>query len=192
MTLNVQVMTMLVMTAGGIYLGFALETYRRLTRNLLKWPVFVYVLESLFWMIQTIILFILLYNVNYGELRFYVILACLLGYSIYQVVCKHIYQKLLEKVIIAIKTIFGWFVQAFDALLIQPVLWVFRVLLRIGKFLWSLCRMLLHYPLKLLFFIGKKVLPEKFLKNISKFYVSCSTMVSKLVKGIRKTIGKWR
>src|SRR5699024_5518630 len=69
--------TMLTMIAGGVYLGFAFETYRRLTRGLRKNWLFLYVLELGFWFIQTAVLFYILFKVNEGELRIYVFLACL-------------------------------------------------------------------------------------------------------------------
>src|SRR5699024_5655404 len=96
MTLHVQLITMLTMIAGGVYLGCAFETYRRLTRGLRKSWLFLYVLELGLWFIQTAVLFYMLFKVNGGELRIYVFLACLLGYSMYVVIFQKRHQQILE------------------------------------------------------------------------------------------------
>src|SRR5690625_5859173 len=75
MTLNVQFLTMLFMVVSGFYLGIALETFRRFSPLWRHRPVLVYIFEVSFWLIQTFIIFYVLYKVNAGELRVYIFLA---------------------------------------------------------------------------------------------------------------------
>lgn len=192
MTLHVQLLTMITMIIGGVYIGFVFETYRRITFHLRKSNFFNYVFEITFWVTQTFILFYLLYRVNNGEIRVYVFLACLLGFSIYVVVFKHVYQKVLEGIITICTTIIGWIVQAVQALLIQPVLWVLQIMYRLIKGITLFILYLLSFPLKLLLAVIRKLLPESFFKKISKFYAICSTIINKRMYKLKKTIGKWR
>src|SRR5690625_3537070 len=99
MTLSVQFLTMLSMIVGGFLLGISLETYRRLSLNWKKGIVFTYILEIIFWFIHFFLLFYLLYNMNAGEFRFYIVIACLLGFSIYQTLFSSFYTRLLESLI---------------------------------------------------------------------------------------------
>jgi spore cortex biosynthesis protein YabQ len=196
MTLDVQFMTMIVMAIGGIFVGFSLETYRRLSVMIRDRMTLIFLLEGLFWLSQTAILFYLLYRVNEGQLRFYIFLAILLGYSIYVVLLKHIYQKVLEGIIIACKTIFKWLIQAVQALLIQPIIWLVHILYllitSIIRFIWRIIVRILSYPAKGLLLLAKKMLPEGFLKKVSKFHALCSTIKDKLIKRIKHVWKKWR
>lgn len=192
MTLHVQLMTMLTMIVGGVYLGFALETYRRLTRGYRKYPFFLYALEMGFWLIQTAVLYYALFMVNEGALRVYVFLACLLGYSIYIVIFQRSFQKVLEGCIRAVKVAFGWVSAVVQTMLIQPVLWVLSLLLTIVRGLASFLLWLVSYPFHWLLRFIYWLMPDIFLKKISQTYIICSTIVNKLIKYIKKILQKWR
>lgn len=192
MTLHVQLITMLTMIAGGVYLGFAFETYRRLTRDLRKNLLFLYVLELGFWFIQTAVLFYILFKVNEGELRIYVFLACLLGYSMYVVIFQKGYQKVLEGSIRIIKAFFRQVFAVVQTMLIQPVWALLTFLFKLlNGIIISIIR-LLSYPFRWLLQCVKWLLPDVFLKKASQMYVICSTMVNKHLKNVKKFIQKWR
>ena len=79
MTLSIQFITMAAMVLSGIYLGVIRDTFQRFAiywkgRKLLS-----YLLEIIFWILQTLVVFYVLFLVNAGEIRLYIILACLLG-----------------------------------------------------------------------------------------------------------------
>ena len=71
-----------------------LDTYQRFLkrghRN--RWIVFIN--DILFWMIQGLIIFYVLFLVNHGELRFYLLLALICGFSAYQALMKRLYLGL--------------------------------------------------------------------------------------------------
>ena len=75
MTLTVQFYTLLAMIGMGSIFGATLDTYQRFLkrghRN--RWIVFIN--DILFWMIQGLIIFYVLFLVNHGELRFYLIVG---------------------------------------------------------------------------------------------------------------------
>lgn len=180
------------MIASGIYVGFALDTYRRITYQLRKKTVFKFLLEIIFWLVQTYILFYILFRINNGDLRVYVFLACFLGFSMYMVFLKQLYGKLLETVIRACLTITSWVIRAVQVLLIQPVIWIFEVVYAVLTGAVRLIIRFLVIPFKLVISLCQTLLPEKIIKNITKYYALCSTIINKLKRGIKKTIEKWR
>lgn len=192
MTLHVQLMTMLTMIAGGVYIGFAFETYRRLTHRLRKNLLLLYVLELGFWFIQTAVLFYILFKVNEGELRIYVFLACLLGYSMYIVIFQKGYQKVLEGSIRLVKAFFKQVFAVVQTMFIQPVWALLSFLFKVvNGVIISIIR-LLSYPFRWLLQCVKWLLPDIFLKKASQMYIICSTMVNKHLKNVKKFIQKWR
>ncbi|HLR74797.1 MAG TPA: spore cortex biosynthesis protein YabQ [Virgibacillus sp.] len=171
MTLDVQLITMLSMIIGGFYLGMAHDTYRRFAPYWKEKTFFVYLFEISFWLSQTGILFFLLYKVNAGELRLYIFAACLLGFSIYQVVAANIYKKVLEFVIRIIVAIYRWCRKVIQVLLITPLKWIFHIILTLilfsGQVVIKLL-MIVFLPVKWLIQLIYHLLPKKIKKNIPK------------------------
>src|SRR5690625_46206 len=99
MSLDIQVKSMLAMILAGFYVGVAYETFRYFLPMWQKRIILNYLLVILFWMLQTVIVFYLLYIINMGELRFYLFIAFLLGVSIYQGIFAPLYQRLLQRII---------------------------------------------------------------------------------------------
>src|SRR5699024_6596963 len=124
MTLDVQLLTIISMVAGGIYLGIALETFRRFSVLWKGNVIWTYVLEISFWMIQTVLLFYMLYKVNYGEIRVYTLLAILLGFSIYVVLFQTLYKKVLEFLIRCFRFITRMVIKITQTFIFKPVKWI--------------------------------------------------------------------
>src|SRR5690606_28472217 len=93
--------------------------------------VLTYFMEICFWLTQTIILFYVLFKVNSGEIRFYVFIACLLGFSMYQVLAAKIYKRLLEVIIRMITSVYNFFKRLVQVLFIRPVIWIVTLVLTI-------------------------------------------------------------
>lgn len=121
------------MILSGFYLGVIQETFRRFTVYWKGRLFLTYFLEILFWMTQAGILFYILYQVNQGELRVYIILACFLGFSVYQALVKPAYKKLLEYVIQVFKTIYRGIEKLINLLFISPLRWIFLTFYRMIK-----------------------------------------------------------
>lgn len=187
------------MIAGGIYLGFITETFRRASINWRNNVYATYIFEIGFWVTQTFILFFVLYKVNDGELRVYVFLACLLGFSIYVVLFKTIYKRLLEFMIKVIKVIVKGVIQTIDVLIIQPIKWIVHAAVIVLLYVLNVCLKLLlfilkvlFYPIKLLLYGIKSLLPEKITKKITNMVMFCSTIIYKLKSQMRKLFIKRR
>lgn len=180
MTLHVQFMTLIMMIFGGFHLGMAQETYRRFAVNWKRRYVLVYICEITFWVSQIIILYYILFRTNYGELRLYVFLACLLGFSMYQVLFKRLFQKILERFIDVGKKILKAVKQIFQILLFKPIYALIQLLIALVLFviqmmLWILnvVWIIIFTPIKVLAKLLYKLSP-KFIKNflykLSTFY----------------------
>lgn len=166
------------MVISGIYLGIARATYERFS---VKWAhhlILVYLLEILFWLLQTIIIFTVLYYVNYGEIRFYLFLAILLGYSIYMVCIHSWYKRLLEGCIKVLHFFLRFLKNFIWIVIIRPIQFIMSIVFTIGSFILSIVKGILKkmnfWPISKL----KKIF-NGFFNKIKGFY---STIKNKFKK----------
>jgi len=192
MTLHTQLMTMIAMIVGGMYLGFATETYRMVIYQWRRHVIVRYGLDIFYWLLQTALLFYLLYRVNHGELRFYVFLACLLGFSMYVVLCMPWYRKLLYTVLTICRSVVRWTAHILYLLLIQPLLWIGSVILTLLLFLYKTVIKTLYFCLYPFIWLIKKYVPTSVLKKVSQITLICSTMIRNIVDKCKKAWQKWR
>ncbi|WP_100011851.1 spore cortex biosynthesis protein YabQ [Lentibacillus sediminis] len=183
MTLSVQFITMAAMVFSGFYLGIVQETFRRLTVYWKNRVVLTYVLEACFWLTQTLLIFYVLFRANGGEIRFYILLACLLGFSMYQVFAAGVYKRLLEQIIRIVAKIYRFFARTVQLLIIAPVKWLVLLLVTIitgllkalGAVLLFVWKVLIA-PIRWLFQGIWRMLPKKIQKNLHKLAGVYSTI----------------
>lgn len=199
MTLSVQFTTMAVMVLSGIYLGMAHDTFRRLSIHWAKKTITSYVLEVSFWLLQTLIIFYCLFLVNAGELRFYIILACLLGFSAYEALVKKGFRFLLEKILTGLRAIYTFFRKIITVLFITPLTWLILVCLSIVLFLLRLFVKIIGFLLSLILspfrFIGRFIkpwIPERIIKFFHKSASFYSTIRERLRKALKDVTLKRR
>src|SRR5699024_11383422 len=85
-----------VMICTGVYIGISTDTFRHTIMPLLRNALLYRFLFVLYWLCQTAIVYYILYKMNNGILRFYFLLAVLLGYSAYIVFVQIFYMKCLQ------------------------------------------------------------------------------------------------
>lgn len=188
-------MTMLAMVLGGFYLGMILDTFRRASPHWKNSVFLTYFMEISFWFSQTLLLFYILYRVNAGELRFYVFVACLLGFASYQALAATAYKRLLEHMIRIALSIYRFFAKAIHVLVVTPIVFVFTlifsavaytiqvlfiVLLTIGKIIFA--------PFKWVSMLIYGLLPEiikNYLHKIAGFYSTIENICKKWLKYIK-------
>lgn len=186
MTLQVQTVTMLAMIIGGIYIGFAQDTYRRFARLWQKSRLLVYLLEILFWLSQTVLLFYVLFRINDGEVRFYIFLACLLGFSIYVVLLQQIYLRVLDWLTRIVKRTLLFFIRLFTA----PLLLIWRSVYYVLKWFLRVLITICKWGGKIIYGVAQKIFPQKFFNFITKIGLFCSTMIHKISILLQKLVGK--
>ncbi|MCT8136380.1 spore cortex biosynthesis protein YabQ [Anaerobacillus sp. CMMVII] len=148
MSLTVQLQTMLAMVAMGGWIGMAIDTYSRLIRGR-SWNKWITVInDGLFWILQGLLVFYVLLQINEGEMRFYILVALLCGYSCYRALLFRIYLKMLEAVIQGVIRTYRFLKAALFMLVINPI----KELL---KFLYKLCMMIVSFSITVIFFLLK-------------------------------------
>jgi spore cortex biosynthesis protein YabQ len=197
---------MLSMIGMGSLFGVMFDTYQRfLDRpNRKSWIVFIN--DLLFWVIQALIIFYILFLVNNGELRFYIFVALLCGFAAYQSLFKGIYLKLLEAMIRSVIALYQFIRRAFQLLIYKPVVGIIQLLISIIILLGRGTFSLVKFILKVLLFILKvlwvpiakiiiiiwKLLPKSIKKYVEKLYNKTAGIFMEIKNYLLKLIKKWK
>lgn len=197
MSLPIQFYTLLAMIGMGSLFGAMLDTYQRFLKRgrRKKWIVFVN--DLLFWFIQGIIIFYVLFLVNYGELRFYLFLALLCGFSAYQALFKNIYLSLLESLIrlvnmtarLIYRTVYLLVykpIRGLCLLLIAIILYFYGLLLSLVKIVWIMVKWITKTLFKPFLWLLEKVIPE----SAKRFVAQLRKKTAGYLKGSKNTIIK--
>lgn len=189
MSLTIQFSTILVMIIGGFYLGCALETFRYFELYWKKKRILGYVMELCFWLLQTLLLFYLLFLVNQGELRLYILLAIFCGFAAYKSFFESIYRTGLQAVIQLLLRVHHFLANVFNGIVIRPIKAVLYILIVILLFCLKLLYRCVHLLARLAFFpiaiMGRglmRLMPE----NAQKYLVSLAGFYSKIENNINK------
>src|SRR5438309_5601434 len=124
MTLSTQFMTMLAMIGMGIFFGAGLDTYNRFLKRSKRKNWIVFINDILFWILQGLFIFFVLFRVNQGELRIYIFIALLCGFAAYQSLFKVIYLRWLEVLISFVISLLRFFVKTVYLLVYKPIYFV--------------------------------------------------------------------
>jgi spore cortex biosynthesis protein YabQ len=145
------------MTVMGIWLGAAMDTYHRFLGSPRQFRWTHLVNDLFFWCGQGLFLFYVLLRVNEGEMRFYVLLALLLGYSTYRALFQRIWMQVLEWLIRTVIAIYRIIVRLIKLFIVLPLKWLLQVVL-------ALCMILLSTIWRIVYFLLKIViLPVRWL-----------------------------
>lgn len=202
MTITTQFLTMLTMVGMGSLFGASLDTYNRLFQRQKRKAWLVFINDILFWLLQGLTIFYVLFLVNQGELRFYIFLALLCGFAAYQAIFKSLYLKLLEYVIAICKMIYRFVIKTLNLIIYQPLFWlvslILSLLLYIGRGLFALVKMLFSFIQwigRIIFLMIKKILSilwAIFPKGIKKLVKRLYNKVAGFFMRIKKIINKWK
>ncbi|MBS4175762.1 spore cortex biosynthesis protein YabQ [Bacillus sp. FJAT-49736] len=211
MSLTTQFYTMLAMIAMGSIFGASLDTYNRFLQRGKRKRWIVFVNDVMFWIIQGLAIFYILFLVNYGEIRFYIFIALVCGFAAYQALMKNIYLNLLEILINTIIAIYQFLVKLFMSLIYNPIKWIILALITIsvalGKVLLSLVQLfakmllwtlkVIFYPIKWIGTLLWKLVPVAFRKFIEKIFQRLAGILKKaknkiiyIFKWIRRIFNK--
>jgi spore cortex biosynthesis protein YabQ len=141
---------MLSMAAMGLYLGAAIDTYGRFTRKRPSINWLIVCNDVLFWLVQALVVFYVLLQANNGEIRFYIFLALVCGFSAYRALFQTFYQRLLERIITIFIQTYRLTIKLITIFFINPIKYLLKVL-------YSLCMMVLTACLTVLLFLLKLI-----------------------------------
>jgi spore cortex biosynthesis protein YabQ len=157
MSLNVQFYTILAMIGSGIWIGAALDTYHRFQPRNRKWNWLRFINDIIFWILQALLIFYVLLQVNQGEVRVIIFLALLCGFAAYQSLLQRGYRKLLEVLIKVVISISRMIRNVFRALIVQPVKGILKLLLTLSKMIGKLLLSILLFIVGILLFPFRKI-----------------------------------
>ncbi|SEN83211.1 spore cortex biosynthesis protein YabQ [Mesobacillus persicus] len=184
MTLTTQFLTMLSMIGMGSFFGASLDTYNRFLQRRKRKSWIVFLNDILFWILQALFIFYVLFSVNEGELRFYIFIALLCGFAAYQSLLKRAYLRCLEWLIALSISTYKISVNIFQAMVYRPLrfllLSIISLIVLTGKGMFTLlktCLSILYWilkvawkPIQLILSLLWKLLPKKIKKTVEKLY----------------------
>ncbi len=158
MSLETQVMTMLMMFVCGSALGIVMDVYRITARELRLSRMLTPLLDAAFWIAATWAVFRMLIGSNEGELRFYVFLALLIGLWFYYKTASTWVQSLVVKIMDAGKWLVNRLIRVFHLLVIRPIIGLYRLLVIFLGFLAALSIFFYKIVIQCLRLVGKLLL----------------------------------
>ncbi|XEC94972.1 spore cortex biosynthesis protein YabQ [Paenibacillus tarimensis] len=126
MSLDVQFWTLAMMLLSGIGMGVAFDGYRVLSNRLRIGRLWIPVLDMLYWLAATIIVFRVLSASNEGEVRVYVFLGLLLGIGCYFWLFSSTVIAIVVWLIETIQKIVRLLIRCFDWLVLKPIVLLYR------------------------------------------------------------------
>ncbi|WP_100374391.1 spore cortex biosynthesis protein YabQ [Bacillus sp. FJAT-45037] len=190
MSLTVQFYTMISMAVVGVWLGAAIDTYGRFVRQRRSFHWLTACQDVLFWLIQGLVVFYVLLESNYGEVRLYVFLAILLGYACYKALFEEVYKRLLEGIIRIIIRIYQMVTRLFTVMIILPVKYVLKLLYSLGMMIVTVTLSILLFMIRIVFkplgwiltWLYKVTKLEKAWKKFLPFYLKIKGFIQDLRK----------
>lgn len=172
MTLREQFLSLFLMLLMGIWAGASFSVYQRFVHPRKKMRWILLLTDSLFWILQALLLFALLLPVNEGRLRFYMFLGTALGFSFYKVLLEKPFLFIFDKIVCLIVQM-SWFIaKTVYQLILFPLYFLLMLVYRLCRMTVSVvlrisCFVLL-FPLKLIRGFLRLILPEKWLIGFKK------------------------
>ncbi|MDQ0209216.1 spore cortex biosynthesis protein YabQ [Alkalicoccobacillus murimartini] len=146
MSLTIQLQTMLSMITMGVWLGASLDTYGKLLYQPRSFSWIVAIRDFLFWCIQALLVFYVLYQSNLGELRFYVFAALLCGYAVYRSLLQTVYNYVLDRLIAFVLSIIRFIKKSVYYIIVKPIKWILNLALSfcmiVLTIVWKICLVL--------------------------------------------------
>jgi spore cortex biosynthesis protein YabQ len=206
MTLSTQFLTMLSMIGMGALFGAMFDTYQRFLNRPKQKAWIVFINDLLFWIIQALIIFYMLFLVNNGELRFYIFIALVCGFAAYQSLFKGLYLKVLEAAIQSVLAIYRFLKKSFQLLIYKPIIglimFIITVILTLGRGLITLVKFtfkvllfvlkIILVPLQKIVLLFWKLLPKGIKKNVEKLYNKTAGNFEKIRNYIYTRVDKWK
>ncbi|MBM7650293.1 spore cortex biosynthesis protein YabQ [Bacillus ectoiniformans] len=202
MSLTVQFETMISMIALGCVFGALLDTYRRFWKRSVRsrWMTFIW--DIFFWCLYGGLLFYCLYHVNNGEIRFYLFIALLCGFSAYQALFKKLYENLLETIILFFVKIFLLIKKLIHIFIVWPIRTIVTVVINIVQFIGKMLMMLAKVGYQLLLFVLKvifwpitiiwRLFPKKVRKKANDLYAKLAGHFLIFKNKLLNTIKRWK
>ncbi|SFS86500.1 spore cortex biosynthesis protein YabQ [Marininema halotolerans] len=159
MTLFTQWATMGVMLGSGWFMGMLLDAYRILARRFRLQGWVISLIDLLYWIATALLVFSLLLWSNWGELRFTVFIAVILGWVVYYYWFSRLITKVIQWLLNVVEYTIRLVIRVFVLTLWVPFITCWRLVLRLMKGLVRLFWGLIRFILWLLTPVGRLFAP---------------------------------
>jgi len=161
-TLQIQFVTMGMMLLGGLSLGGLFDLYRVLAGQLRAPRYAYYLLDIMFWVLGTALIFSLLYMSNLGQVRMFIFIGLLVGVGVYFLLFSKSVIAFILWAIRVVRLIIRIGKRMIQLFIVTPVVWLYRAtvvflgfLLAIAIFLYKVVLQLLYPLWRLLLWLVK-------------------------------------
>jgi spore cortex biosynthesis protein YabQ len=206
MTLSTQFLTMMSMIGMGALFGTMLDTYQRFLQRSKRKHWLVFLNDILFWTIQALLIFYILFLINKGEIRFYIFIALLCGFAAYQSLFKSLYLRILEVLITSFISFYSFLVKLISMLVFKPVrgliqlgifiiVFIGRGLITLVKFIFKVLLLIVKFVFRWvgnILLIFWKLLPKGIKKSVEKLYNKTAGIFSPIKNNFNKLLTKWK
>lgn len=191
MSLEVQFLTLGAMFGSGAGLGVLYDIYRvaagqlKISRWLLP------ILDILYWIVATILVFRVLYTSNQGQVRLFVFIGLLVGICFYFGLLSHWVVKLLLFVIRLGKALIRLLIRTVQWVVVKPAIGIYRLLIITLGFLAAFAVFLFKIVLQLLYpfrFLFRPLL--RLVRRHVKLPAGLKRLGNALMNGLKR-IWKW-
>ena len=180
MTIELQFASLFSMLITGVYLGCMFDTNERISTYFKTNKRLSFVFQFVFWLVQSVLIFLFLVKINGGHVRVYFILAIVTGYWLYFLFIQKSYQVVLDKCLVLISHIFLLFKRLIELFMIKPIVFIVQAFLSLVNLAIMVIFKVIYFFLKSIEWLLKpiiKVIPE----NMKKYGVSVNKVYNKLL-----------
>ncbi|SDZ66357.1 spore cortex biosynthesis protein YabQ [Evansella caseinilytica] len=190
MTLEVQFLSMLASAGTGIWLGASFDTYKRFLGSPKRFRWTFVINDVLFWILQGLIFFYVLLQVNNGDVRFYLILSLILGYSIYRALFEKLFLQLLEWLIGFCKGTYRMISRTIKVLIITPIKWLLQLVLSLSMILLTTLWNILLFLLRIALFPFRKLM-QQISPVFERYFGRVKNKLLQWIRAMKKTWNKF-
>ncbi|OCT13255.1 spore cortex biosynthesis protein YabQ [Paenibacillus pectinilyticus] len=151
MTLHVQFHTIFMMFLSGVCIGAMFDIFRVLSGKLRlpRWTI--PIVDSIYWIVATILVFKMLVYSNEGQVRIFIFLGMGIGICFYFAFLSPIIIRLTLIIIRIIVVIYGFLTKTVEIIIIKPIIGLYRLTVIILGFLLAVAIFLYKIVLQLLY-----------------------------------------
>lgn len=125
---SIQIENFLITVFCGLLVGLLFDGYRVLRGILNPKTLFTDVGDLIFWVVSTMVVFTALLLTNWGEVRVYVFLGLIIGFSVYvKLLSRHITYVLIKTWRVS-GMMYRWIAKLIYTILWQPALWLIGII----------------------------------------------------------------
>ncbi|RYL89832.1 spore cortex biosynthesis protein YabQ [Sporolactobacillus sp. Y61] len=195
MTLEDQFQSLGLMVLMGIWIGASFSVYHFFIRPEGKQRrILLLIADPLFWIMQALLLFSLLLPVNDGQLRLYLFLGILLGYSVYKALLEGPFMHGFIRLVAQIVQLWQFTAKTVRLLLLRPLFFLLKVVCKLCKMtlntILRILLLLLNVPLKIIRGLLYLILPDKWLIRFRTEWVRFSRILMKGLAFLKGKVGK--